>query len=71
MVFLKNTLNYKAIEDSALLQTDILSFFLLLIINLIYCNSYFNIIGGELKWAALRHETPGLKISPTPAMVRA
>ena len=26
-------------------------------------------IGCDLKWASLRHETPGLKMSPTPALV--
>ena len=26
-------------------------------------------IGCDLKWAGLRHETPGLKIIPTPALV--
>lgn len=26
---------------------------------------YFNIIGHKLKWANLRHETPGMKMSPS------
>ncbi len=28
-----------------------------------------NIVSRELKWSCLKHETPGLKMSPTPALV--
>jgi len=48
-------MNYKAVQNTI---AYILRFYL----------HYFNIVSRELKWAGLRHETPGLKMSPNPAL---
>lgn len=51
-IFYRKYTDYKAAEESAAISD-------------LY---YFSTIGCELKWAGLRNETPGLKISPTAAI---
>ena len=33
-----------------------------------FCLNFVNIVIREVKWAGLRHENPGLKMSPNPAL---